>query len=119
MGNTSEFLVDYRSSEYLSYGGPTSTWEAKSSYNYSFPAPEIIKHTTERFLYFPLLTRAHFYGSKCSHAFSRDRRPGLAPAVTRKCVTGGYRVKRIFSNSLYLTSNDLNGGQNGGQIENS
>ena len=64
MGNTSEFLVDYRSSEYLSYGGPTSTWEAKSSYNYSFPAPEIIKHTTERFLYFPLLTRAQFYGSK-------------------------------------------------------
>ena len=88
MGNTSEFLVDYRSSEYLSYVGPTSTWEAKSSYNYTFPAPEIIKHTTERFLYFPLLTRAQFYGSKCSHAFSRDRRPGLAPAVMRKCVTG-------------------------------
>ena len=29
--------------------GPTSTWETKSSYNYSFPAPEIIKHTTERY----------------------------------------------------------------------
>ena len=61
--------------------GPTSTWEAKSSYNYSFPAPEIIKHTTERFLYFPLLTRAQFYGSKCSHAFSRDRRRGLDQIV--------------------------------------
>ena len=103
MGNTSEFLVDYRSSEYLSYVGPTSTWEAKSSYNYTFPAPEIIKHTTERFLYFPLLTRAQFYGSKCSHAFSRDRRPGLAPAVTRKCVTDSKRVKRFWKvkNDLY------------------
>ena len=68
--------------------GPKSTWEAKSSYNYSFLATEIIKHTTEIFLYFPLLTRAQFYGSKCSHAFSRDRRPGLDPSVTRKCVTG-------------------------------
>ena len=42
MGNSSEYLVDYCSSEYLSSVGPTSTWEAKSSYNYSFPAPEII-----------------------------------------------------------------------------
>ena len=88
MGNTSEFLVDYRSSEYLSYVGPTSTWEAKSSYNYTFPAPEIIKHTTERFLYFPLMTRAQFYGFKCTHAFSRDRRRGLALLITRICVIG-------------------------------
>ena len=68
--------------------GPTSTWEAKSSYNYSFPAPEIIKHTTERFLYFPLLTRAQFYGFKCTHAFSRDRRRGLALLIMRIRVIG-------------------------------
>ena len=30
--------------------GPTSTWEAKSSYNYSFPALEFIKLTIEHFL---------------------------------------------------------------------
>ena len=57
--------------------GPTSTWETKSSYNYSFPALEFIKLTIERFLYFTLLTRAQFYGFKCRHLFSRDRRLGL------------------------------------------
>ena len=30
--------------------GPTSTWETKSSYNYSFPALEFIKLTMEHFL---------------------------------------------------------------------
>ena len=68
--------------------GPTSTWETKSSYNYSFPALEFIKLTIERFLYFTLLTRAQFYGFKCTHAFSRDRRRGLALLITRIRVIG-------------------------------
>ena len=67
---------------------PTSTWETKSSSNYSFPALEIIKLTIECFLYFTLLTRAQFYWFKCIHAFSRDRRRGLDQIVTRFRVTG-------------------------------
>ena len=68
--------------------GPTSTWETKSRYNYSFPALETIKLTIERFLYFTLLTRAQFYGFKCTHAFSRDRRRGLALLITQIRVIG-------------------------------
>ena len=67
---------------------PTSTWETKSSYNYSFPALEIIKLTIECFLYFTLLTRAQFYGFKCTHAFSRDWLRGLALLITRIRVIG-------------------------------
>ena len=67
---------------------PTSTWETKSSSNYSFPALETIKLTIERFLYFTLLTRSQFYEFKCTHAFSRDRCRGLDQIVTRFRVTG-------------------------------